>query len=353
MEQCAINISSDEHQYRYTAVSWSFQVVFAPLVTILGILSNFSFIFTVYRVKFMRNVTNIYLVNLAIADSSLLVAAFSQYIGDYINTPDYNLPFSFYTAFGCAFTSFLVYLSYYASMWTISLVAIERYVAVSRQSRPTSSKKRAIGLVVIAWILSIFFAGFTLPLRPVPVCVFSAEENTLIDVFPTCISYCKWCDDTLFSTDIVQFVIALCINIVMYILIIKNVSASSAFQTEDEDFPEESRGESVLLNQARNKVARMLIINGMVFFVCLAPFTFVNIHYLSNYLGDSSKLLAWAGRVMFLINSAVNPLIYNVTNPRYRLAFKRAFGIHAKPKNTIYNTTLASQDSHQSQTTRM
>ena len=114
-----------------TSRTWSFVVIlFVPLVTSFGIFSNCSFIFTVYRVRIMRNITNMYLVNLAITDSCLLIAAFSQYIGDYIVSPDYDLSFSFHTAFGCSVPSFLLYLCRYASWWTVTLVSLERDLAI-------------------------------------------------------------------------------------------------------------------------------------------------------------------------------------------------------------------------------
>ena len=73
--------------HQYSAISWCIIiiVIFVPLITVFGVVSKFAFIFVVYRVEVMRTITNIFLVNLAIADSSLLVIAFAQYIGSYIS----------------------------------------------------------------------------------------------------------------------------------------------------------------------------------------------------------------------------------------------------------------------------
>ena len=90
-EECSERLPPEElEESIYSTASWIFVLIFVPVVAMFGILCNTAFIFVVYRVKFMRSITNIYLVNLAIADSSLLIAAFSQYIGDYIISPLYD-----------------------------------------------------------------------------------------------------------------------------------------------------------------------------------------------------------------------------------------------------------------------
>ena len=73
MDECSERLPPEElEESTYSTTSWAFVLIFVPLVAICGILCNIAFIFVVYRVKFMRSITNIYLVNLAIADSSLL-----------------------------------------------------------------------------------------------------------------------------------------------------------------------------------------------------------------------------------------------------------------------------------------
>ena len=118
MEQCDVNHTSDELiQDQYSTVSWSVILIFVPLVAAFGVSSNFAFIFVVYRIKSMRTVTNIFLVNLALADSSILVTAFARYIGSYVNSPVYDLGFSLGTVFGCVTANFLIYLCGYTSLY--------------------------------------------------------------------------------------------------------------------------------------------------------------------------------------------------------------------------------------------
>ena len=338
MEICHQNISITEEDYTknlYTHASWSFVVIFVPLVAAFGIVSNCSFIFVVYRVKSMRNVTNIYLINLAIADCSLLIAASIQYIGDYIISPKYDLHFSFYTAFGCSVPNFLIYLSYNASLWTITLVSFERYLATCHifWHRLVANKSRAIRLVLLVWIISLIFGGLATPYTPINICVLDAND-TVIEHLPYCDFVCNWCEGALYLTDCILFSIALIVNITMYCLIIHKLSNAKPLpESTHHCNGSNSRRNLEKSIKTRNAVAKMLIINGCVFFICLTPFSIANIESIFQYFHGSVFAdqfvghLGWAGRVLFLLNSALNPLLYNVSNPRYRAAFQESFSL--------------------------
>ena len=174
MENCDATMEETRlRDYKYTTLTWSFVVIFVPLVTSFGIFSNYTFIFTVYRVRIMRNIINMYLVNLAIADSCLLITAFSQYIGDYIMSPDYDLHFSFHTTFGCSVPNFLIYLCYYVSLWTVTLVSLERYLAICHTfwHRLVNTKKRALRMIAVVLMVAVVFAAFAMSIKPITICL--------------------------------------------------------------------------------------------------------------------------------------------------------------------------------------
>ena len=328
MANCLDNITDDKlASYQYTTSSRAFVTIFVPFVAAVGIFCNGAFVFVVYRVRFMRNITNIYLVNLAIADCSLLFAACSQYIGDYIISPSFDLRFSFYTSFGCSLPNFLIYLCYYSSLWTVTLVGIERYLAICHTfwHRIVSNKNRAIRMVIIVWLVSIFFASFASPYKSATICAVSPNNTSVVTAeFVYCEFSCGWCAKALYLTDLIQFLVAMILNFVMYTLIVYHLSHSSIGSAEDSVQNERSI-------QTRNTVAKMLIINGVLFFICLFPFSLLNMQNIAEEFGfvAFSKTFVdythWIGRILFLINSVSNPFIYNATNPRYRLAFQQTF----------------------------
>ena len=328
MAQCASNITEENLSvYEYTSSSRTFVTIFVPILAIVGFVSNAAFIVVVYRVKFMRSITNIYLVNLAVADCSLLFAASTQYIGDYIVSPVYDLRFSFYTTFGCSVPNFLIYLCYYASLWTVTLVSVERYLAICHTfwHRIVSNTSRAFRMVVLVWGVSLLFASLAAPYTPVTLCAVSINDTSLVTVeVAYCQFSCDWCAGALFMTDVIQFLVALIVNVVMYGLIIYHLGRTPIATGVD---PTQSNRAI----QTRNTVAKMLIINGVIFFICLFPFSLVNMELIANRFGfkiftkTCVDLLSWIGRVLLLVNSVTNPFVYNASNPRYRLAFRQAF----------------------------
>ena len=93
-------------------------------------------------------------------------------------------------------------------------------------------------------------------------------------------------------------------------------------------------------DKIRNQVARMLITNNVVFFLLHGPYHVMNVIDISEeHLGYdlinsyASDVMFWVGRVAAVANSAVNPIIYNVTNPRYRQAFTKCFWCNSKAGN--------------------
>ncbi len=270
----------------------------------------------------MRTVTNVFLVSLAIADSSLLSVTVITKIWSFVVSPKYNLDVSFDTSFGCIIRNFLVYLFYYASLWTITIVSIERFIAVCRPLlyRRINSKRRAFRITLGAWLASAVFASFSAPVSVIWLCVISPDK--VIEEYPHC--SCRGvCLKLIYIVDIVQFALSLIINISMYTLILVELHKSSMSSIQSTD----------RATHVRNALAKMLMINGVVFFICLFPYTIVNVYDfgVSSFdwitpKGNWIDVYGHLATILYLCNSALNPVIYNVTNARYRSAFKEAFG---------------------------
>ena len=91
--------------------------------------------------------------------------------------------------------------------------------------------------------------------------------------------------------------------------------------------------QSAITNKVRNKIARMIIINAIIFFLSQVPYQIFTVdfvisgitgmHIIKNY--SALTIISWTGRVSGLVNSSINPIVYNMTNDRYRKAFTAAF----------------------------
>ena len=301
-----------------------------PLVTLIGLLGNGTFIFVYCRNHTMRTTTNIYLINLAIADLSLLVIGTFQYLWTYISSPIYIYDFAFSSSFGCAFPNFVVYLTYFTSVFLVTIVMIERYLAICKppQHYEVKGKTRALKLTSMAWIMSGIIAAFRYPHWPEKHCLQWPDEHRFSG-YPKTIDFCSgksdWSFQVVFYADIAQYIVAVTIVTFACIGIIRQLKRRSA-----EMFSEESR--RIQVSHDRNRIARMLIINVIIFFVCLTPFELLNIdgvfkeisgYYFVPYEG--SELIAWIGRLTMQINSACNPIVYSIIHVRYRKAFLEAW----------------------------
>ncbi len=342
MAQCYDNLTASEAEliYGYSTADWVVALIVTPLISAFGIIFNVAIMFVVYKISYMRTVTNVFLVSLAIADSSLLSFTVITNIWSFVVSPKYNPADSFDTIFGCFMSGFSVYLCYYASLWTITMVSIERFIAVCHPLlyRRISSKRRAFRITLGAWLASAVFASFSAPSSIIWVCVVS-PDGLIEEHVVFCSASCDVCLKLLCITDIVQSVLSLIINIAMYTLILVELHKSpmSSIQSTDR------------ATHVRNAVARMLMINGVVFFVCLFPYTVVNVYYISELFdwiipkGNWIDVYKHLATILYLSNSALNPLIYNVTNARYRSAFKEAFGFRKEDGAThTYSLVLGS-----------
>lgn len=365
-DDCDYTLSALEIQQSmynpYRSMQW-IMVIAVPLILICGVGGNMAFLLVLYRVPQMRNDTNFYLGNLAIADVSYLVIAGTRYLIAYGRSPVMFLSFPFYTNIGCALPTYLVNTSYFASVWLVTLVAAERYLAICRPMRHMvirAGKRRAVKLVILAWLSAGIMAAFAAPFGPgLTICVRRQHVDDVILVFTSCAATCRWCGLLLQAIDCVQFNVAFWLNLFLYSRIILTLNsrpsvidyssssvkyktspaASSATMATTTTMmkrhviPKRSSSD-IKMYQDRNQVARMLVVNVLVFFLCLFPFSVV--YNLTELLaawsgGDYSFLLtqeqsrwmSWVGKLTALINSAVNPFIYSMCNRRYRMAFQK------------------------------
>ena len=86
---------------------------------------------------------------------------------------------------------------------------------------------------------------------------------------------------------------------------------------------------SLSARRQRKQVVFMLLSVIVLFFICVVPFRFTSILY--DFISDSTwENIGFEGylnimnfvRIMFYLNSAANPILYNVFSTKFRNAFK-------------------------------
>lgn len=96
-------------------------------------------------------------------------------------------------------------------------------------------------------------------------------------------------------------------------------------------------------HQARRQVILMLFMVVVFFFICLLPMQTVRLYFLLATKKQIMKLglegylnLLYFARVMLYVNSAINPICYNLVSTKFRDAFRRVFGCGLPRRHSLY-----------------
>ena len=328
----------------YSKEDTIFITIGIPLVSLFGLFNNCGFLFVIYRVTSMRNMTNFYLANLAVADAWILIIMSVRHLWTYAAISPIRRGIPWKNPVACMLPFYFTYVAVFCSVFLVILISAERYFAICHplRHRIINTKRRAITLVILTWLVSFLAAGFTNSPSTTRQKCYVLPEGEIPIVTYGCVKTCTFCSPTIYIFDTAQFFIAFLASSIMYTLIVIKVSKRDI-------------GEATV-NNVRNAVLRMVITNSVIFFLCLMPYQIINVDDLMyrfsghGFLSTNKyHLLSWIGRVTFLVNSAVNPLVYSLTNSRYRSAFMEAFSLRRENTITI-NQTLQSQVRSVSQT---
>lgn len=310
-----------------------------PLVLIICLLGNGSFLFVVARCKRLHTNTNVYLACLAMTDVSYVLTSVGPYLQAFYDSPvRHDIP---YNAFiGCTLSFGSAYGLYFTSIGLVTLVSFERYYAICLplKHRAISSRRRTRALILTTFLIGLIL-GFTRALkysRLQRYCVIWPQLPDFAE-WPQKVEFCVSVNDSvglnLFTEllDTLPFFIALLWNGYMYARIVYTLSNRPLIGKNGD--ASSSSGQTRLQIQAfqiRNQVARVLIINGCLFFLCQI---WVRFNYINNILTTTLGVKLYPseavygvmlvfGRCMLYVNSSLNPFVYILTSSYYRDAYK-------------------------------
>ena len=129
-----------------------------PVITIIGFILNTTFLYVVFQSKEMRTITNVYLSNMAVADTVYLVYTGSESFAEYMWSP-LKINVSFYSKggnLGCVMYQLVTFTMYYTSLFLVAVVTFERYLAICHPlaHRRIASKSRTRNLSGGCWFLA-------------------------------------------------------------------------------------------------------------------------------------------------------------------------------------------------------
>ncbi|XP_071814676.1 somatostatin receptor type 2-like [Apostichopus japonicus] len=300
-----------------------------PVIAVIGILGNGAFIFLIWKVSSMRNTMNIILLNLAVADVIFLFVGTSE---KFVNTLSSSVAGDKYF-FGKIAQCWIIYPLFtvvsFTSLLLVSLLSVERYFAICRPlvHIKISGRRRTLCYVTLVWLSSFIITASIYPSYTdfITVCIVWPNDTTY-ENYPLIAGFCLSEDITWLSVgEIVQifpFFIALIFNLVCFVKIILKLyrRLPSSVPTMDDAMGTRQR-------KSANAATRMLLVNGIAFFIFATPYHLVNLIQvfeiiLPRFLPDIAGLKD-SFVLMLYINSAINPYIYGMTNPFYRKAYSQ------------------------------
>uniref|UniRef100_A0A3P9Q3K7 Thyrotropin-releasing hormone receptor n=1 Tax=Poecilia reticulata TaxID=8081 RepID=A0A3P9Q3K7_POERE len=280
------------------------------LVCCVGIVGNIMVVLVVVTTRHMRTPTNCYLVSLAIADLTVLVAAGLPNVSDSLTGT------WIYGNAGCLGITYLQYLGINVSSCSITAFTVERYIAICHPIRAQTvcTVSRAKRIITGVWIFTCVYCMLWFFLVDIQVgqdghvqCGYRVKRELYLPIYLI--------DFAIF------YVIPLLLAIVLYGLIARVLYLSHVFGLwEETGVP----GENPPCTERTCKlhVTKMLAVVVILFALLWMPYrtlVLINSFVSTPYL-DSWFLLFC--RTCIYANSAINPVIYNAMSQKFRSAFR-------------------------------
>eukprot|EP00794_Sanderia_malayensis_P004682 gene4682-5297_t len=336
----------------------SFFLIFYIVVMFLALGGNTLVLLAVYKYKFMRNVVNLFLANLACSD--FLFALVSVF-----DTTAYMLSGWYAGEASCKIQSYLIEVFYTCSILTLVAVSCERYLAICRPHLKSRSRSVTVKIIAFLWLASAGFCAILL---------YAYRINTVIKSVPICDNLnWSYTDRKVFYTIHSFFVYFLPLTVMILAhhrisLVIAShrvPSARPVHKTQqkqpeqgegkytprsgDDDIqletqetsPESSQEQRIAaakeshqqrwykrktstskfkLMRKRKKVIKILITVTITFFALWTPFIVCR---MLMYYDVMVNVYLWKGTQLLILSStAVNGLIYALMSPQFRRCFK-------------------------------
>ncbi|XP_071383960.1 somatostatin receptor type 5-like isoform X1 [Centroberyx affinis] len=275
-------------------------------VFIVGLLGNTLVIYVVVRYAKMKTVTNMYILNLALADELYILGI------PFLGTQGV-LSYWPYGEFFCKVCMTADAMSQFTSTFCLTVMSIDRYLAVVHPIRSAKWRRPQVAKVFngMVWVVSFLVV--------LPVTIYSDVQ----DMFYSCnMSWPEpqnlWSTAFILYTSILGFFGPLLVICLCYLLIVIKVR---------------SAGVRVGLTKRRKserKVTRMVVIIVLVFVLCWLPFFLTNMVNLVYIIPENNTTATVYFFLVILtyVNSCANPLLYGFLSDNFKQSFRKVLCFH-------------------------
>ncbi|XP_055530971.1 somatostatin receptor type 2-like [Wyeomyia smithii] len=291
-------------------IAYTLFMVLYAVVCLVGVMGNTLVIYVVLRFSNMQTVTNMYILNLAIADECFLI----------------GIPFLIATMHmrrwvfsGAMCKAYMVSTSItqFTSSIFLFIMSADRYIAICHHISSPKYRTPLVSRIVsaLAWLVSalimlpIMIYGESIEVGPN---TFSCQI-----VWPETHEHIRGTAFTLYSL-ILGFVIPLCFIMTFYCLVIRKLRNVGPKTTN------KSRGK----RRSHRKVTKLVLTVITVYILCWLPYWISQVALITSPVDSCQTRL---DIILFLlvgclgyINSAINPILYAYLSENFKKSFLKA-----------------------------
>lgn len=272
------------------------------IVCVVGLGGNTLVIHIVLHYSKVESVTNIYILNLAIADELFMLSLPFLAVQ---NTLD-SWPFG---SFMCRLVMTVDSINQFTSIFCLTVMSVDRYLAVAHPIRSSKWRRPQVAKVVSATIWALSF------LVVLPVVVFATvqeKSSTCNITWPQPANV--WEAAFIIYTSTVGFFCPLLVICLCYLLIVFKIRSSG----------KKVHATSTKRRKSEKKVTRMVVIIVAMFVVCWLPFYALNVVNLLVSLPPDYQGLYFFVVVLIYANSCANPIVYVFLSDNFKRGFRKA-----------------------------
>ncbi|KAL4715580.1 hypothetical protein ACJJTC_009206 [Scirpophaga incertulas] len=299
------------------------------LIFVIGLFGNMLTCYVIVRNKSLHTATNYYLFSLAISDLLLLISGMPQEMYSIWS----KWPYVFGHAF-CVIRGLAAETSTNASVLTITLFTIERYLAICHPflSHKMSKLSRAVKHVILLWMIAL---GLALP----QALQFGLRSHRGVIM---CLQTRVILEHSFEISTFFFFLAPMVLITVLYSMIGLKLKETSISKESHETKLFERSSSNSNSNRSRKKtsqssrrVIKMLVAVVVAFFICWAPFHAqrlvaiygTNDQHLPRFplIEKIYNFLTYISGVFYYMSTCINPIFYQIMSNKFREAFKNTF----------------------------
>ncbi|OAF70243.1 rhodopsin [Intoshia linei] len=302
-----------------TSVEWVF--VFLYIVTfLLGTIGNLLVVISYAKFDKLRNTVYTLILNLAISDLIVIFTCMpTTILGDITET-------WFLGKDMCKIFGFIQGISVSVSIFTLVCISVERYFGICRSTKSAKTHLNSCyKSLAFVWLLAIIVNSpnlFILSTKS------PFEDFTIL--FTTCYETWSPKKQLIYQSILMVIIFVVPFFCMLFFYIQISLKMKSSLNERNKTLyannytHAKTKNNSSRRNKSRKRVAHMLVVINILFFVLCLPVYLLNIARYSKILNETSELVVYMALTAHWfvgLNSAINPIIYCLMSAKFRSAF--------------------------------